>query len=87
MTSWGSTIWGSTRASSFVPITSWPPTGDGPGEPVLPGRHGRVRERIEEQLGLLTERQAAVEARLQQIRAVIIRPLPGCGGSGPDQPA
>ena len=32
-----------------------------------------VRTRIEDQLALLTERQAAVEARLQQIRAVIIR--------------
>ena len=32
-----------------------------------------VRALLEEQLGLLTERQAAVEARLQQIRAVIIR--------------
>ncbi len=28
---------------------------------------------VEEQLTVLTERQAAVEARLQQIRAVIIR--------------
>ena len=32
-----------------------------------------VRALIEDQLALLTERQAAVEARLQQIRAVIIR--------------
>jgi hypothetical protein len=34
---------------------------------------GRIRDQMEEQLDLLTERQAAVEARLQQIRAVIIR--------------
>jgi hypothetical protein len=33
----------------------------------------RLRAEIEEQLGILTERQAAVEARLQQTRAVIIR--------------
>jgi hypothetical protein len=32
-----------------------------------------VRALIEDQLALLTERQAAVEARLQQIRAIIIR--------------
>jgi hypothetical protein len=33
----------------------------------------RVRVLVEEQLAILTERHAAVEARLQQIRAVIIR--------------
>jgi hypothetical protein len=33
----------------------------------------RARVLVEEQLAILTERQAAVEARLQQIRAVIIR--------------
>jgi hypothetical protein len=38
-----------------------------------PPTRGRVLELIEEQLALLTERQAAVEARLQQIRSVIFR--------------
>jgi hypothetical protein len=33
----------------------------------------RLRAEIEEQLAMLTERQATVEARLQQTRAVIIR--------------
>jgi hypothetical protein len=38
-----------------------------------PVARGRVLELVEAQLALLTERQAAVEARLQQIRAVIFR--------------
>jgi len=38
-----------------------------------PPARGRVLELIEEHLALLTERQAAVEARLQQIRSVIFR--------------
>ena len=45
---------------------------------------GRVLEPIEEQLALLTERQAAVEARLQQIRSVIFRRYrEGVGRPGP----
>jgi hypothetical protein len=45
-----------------------------------------VRARIEDQLALLNERQAAVEARLQQIRAVIIRRYRE-GAAAQDQPA
>jgi hypothetical protein len=37
------------------------------------GAVARVRELVEGQLAILSEREAAVEARLQQIRAVIIR--------------
>jgi hypothetical protein len=38
-----------------------------------PAARARALELVEEQLALLTERQAAVEARLQQIRAAIFR--------------
>jgi hypothetical protein len=38
-----------------------------------PAAAARVRVLVEDQLTILTERQAAVEARLQQIRAVVIR--------------
>jgi hypothetical protein len=38
-----------------------------------PAATSRLRARIEEQLAILTERQATIEARLQQTRAVIIR--------------
>jgi hypothetical protein len=38
-----------------------------------PAARTRTLESVEEQLAMLTERQAAVEARLQQIRAVIFR--------------
>jgi hypothetical protein len=39
----------------------------------VPAARARVRALVEEQIAILTERQAAVQARLQQIRAVIIR--------------
>ena len=48
---------------------------------------GRVLELIEEQLALLTERQAAVEARLQQIRSVIFRRYREGAESAHDRPA
>ena len=48
---------------------------------------GRVLEPIEEQLALLTERQAAVEARLQQIRSVIFRRYREGVESAHDRPA
>jgi hypothetical protein len=48
---------------------------------------GRVLEVIEEQLALLTERQAAVEARLQQIRAVIFRRYREAAALAQDQTA
>jgi hypothetical protein len=38
-----------------------------------PAATARVRVLVEDQLTILTERQAAVEARLQQIRSVVIR--------------
>ena len=47
----------------------------------------RVLELVEEQLAMLTERQAAVEARLQQIRAVIFRRYRDGVASAQDQPA
>ena len=47
----------------------------------------RVRELVEDQLAILTERQAAVEARLQQIRAVIIRRYQIAAAPVRDQPA
>ena len=47
----------------------------------------RVLELIEEQLAMLTERQAAVEARLQQIRTVIFRRYRDGVASAQDQPA
>jgi hypothetical protein len=52
-----------------------------------PAAAARVRERVEEQLAILTERQAAVEARLQQIRAVIIRRYQIAAAPVRDQPA
>jgi hypothetical protein len=48
---------------------------------------GRVRVLVEEQLEILTERQAAVEARLQQIRAVIIRRYRLAANPARDRPA
>ena len=47
----------------------------------------RVLELVEEQLAMLTERQAAVEARLQQIRTVIFRRYRDGMASAQDQPA
>ena len=47
----------------------------------------RVRLLVEEQLAILTERQAAVEARLQQIRAVIIRRYRLAAAPARDRPA
>jgi hypothetical protein len=52
-----------------------------------PGSRGRVRELVEGQLAMLTERQAAVEARLQQIRAVIFRRYREGAASAHDRPA
>ena len=42
---------------------------------------------IEEQLAALTERQQAVEARLQEIRAAVIRQYQDGPGTARDQPA
>jgi hypothetical protein len=42
---------------------------------------------VEEQLAILTERHAAVEARLQQIRAVIIRRYRQAAAAARDRPA
>jgi hypothetical protein len=47
----------------------------------------RLRGLIEEQLAVLTERQAAVEARLQQIRVAIIRRYRDAATPVRDQPA
>jgi hypothetical protein len=47
----------------------------------------RLRGLIEEQLAILTDRQAAIEARLQQIRAVIIRRYRAGLASATDKPA
>ena len=63
----------STRASSCARTTSWRPTGRWPGWTSRPAARCRVLELVEDQLALLTERQAAVEARLQQIRSAIFR--------------
>jgi hypothetical protein len=52
-----------------------------------PNATRRVRELMEEQLAMLTERQAAVEARLQQIRAVIIRAYQAAAAPARDRPA
>ncbi len=52
-----------------------------------PAAAARVQERVEEQLAILTERQAAVEARLQQISAVIIRRYQIAAEPVRDQPA
>ncbi len=53
----------------------------------VPGARARVVAIVEEQLAILTERQAAVEARLQQIRAVIIRQYRDAAASPQDQSA
>jgi hypothetical protein len=52
----------------------------------LPAR-SRVLELVEDQLALLTERQAAVEARLQQIRAAIFRRYRDAAAPAHDQTA
>jgi hypothetical protein len=52
-----------------------------------PAARGRLLELVGQQLGLLTERQAAVEARLQQIRAVIFRRYRDAAAPAHDQTA
>lgn len=52
-----------------------------------PAATTRARVLVEEQLAILTERQAAVEARLQQIRAVIIRRYRLAAAPARDRPA
>jgi hypothetical protein len=52
-----------------------------------PAARGRLLELVEEQLAMLTERQAAVEARLQQIRAVIFRRYRDAAATAQDQTA
>ena len=52
-----------------------------------PAARARVLELVEEQLAMLTERQAAVEARLQQIRAVIFRRYRDAAAPAHDQTA
>jgi hypothetical protein len=52
-----------------------------------PAARGRLLELVEQQLALLTERQAAVEARLQQIRAVIFRRYRDAAAPAHDQTA
>jgi hypothetical protein len=52
-----------------------------------PAARARVLELVEEQLAMLTERQAAVEARLQQIRAVIFRRYRDAAAAAHDQTA
>jgi hypothetical protein len=52
-----------------------------------PATRARVLELVEEQLAMLTERQAAVEARLQQIRAVIFRRYRDAAATAHDQTA
>lgn len=52
-----------------------------------PAAAARVLEQVEEQLALLTERQAAVEARLQQVRTVIIRRYRERAAPAHDRPA
>jgi chromosome condensin MukBEF ATPase and DNA-binding subunit MukB len=47
----------------------------------------RVLELVEQQLAMLTERQAAVEARLQQIRALIFRRYRDAAAPAHDQTA
>jgi hypothetical protein len=51
------------------------------------GARARVLELVEEQLAILTERQAAVEARLQQIKAAIMRRYREGAAPARDQPA
>ena len=72
------------EASSSVRTTSWPPTGRWPGwicprRPPRPASWGWSRS----SWPILTERQAAVEARLQQIRAAIIRRYRRAAASSP----
>jgi hypothetical protein len=52
-----------------------------------PAARARVLGQVEEQLALLTERQAAVEARLQQIRAAIFRRYRDAAAPAHDQTA
>jgi hypothetical protein len=52
-----------------------------------PAAKARVLELVEQQLAMLTERQAAVEARLQQIRAVIFRRYRDAAAPAHDQTA
>jgi hypothetical protein len=52
-----------------------------------PSARSRTLELVEEQLAMLTERQAAVEARLQQIRAVIYRRYRDAAAPAHDQTA
>jgi hypothetical protein len=52
-----------------------------------PAARARVLELVEEQLAMLTDRQAAVEARLQQIRAVIFRRYRDAAAPAHDQTA
>ncbi|HEY5335054.1 MAG TPA: hypothetical protein VIJ71_03415 [Mycobacteriales bacterium] len=52
-----------------------------------PAARARVLELVEEQLAMLTERQMAVEARLQQIRAVVFRRYRDAAASPHDQTA
>ena len=52
-----------------------------------PAARSRVLEQVEDQLALLTERQAAVEARLQQIRAAIFRRYRDAAAQPHDQTA
>jgi hypothetical protein len=52
-----------------------------------PAARARVLELAEEQLAMLTDRQAAVEARLQQIRAVIFRRYRHAAAPAHDQTA
>jgi hypothetical protein len=51
------------------------------------GAVARVRELLEGQLAILSEREAAVEARLQQIRALVIRRYRMAVAPVHDQPA
>jgi hypothetical protein len=52
-----------------------------------PAAKARLVELVEQQLAMLTERQAAVEARLQQIRAVIFRRYRDAAAPAHDQTA
>jgi hypothetical protein len=52
-----------------------------------PSARSRVLELVAEQLAMLTDRQAAVEARLQQIRSVIFRRYRDGVATARDQPA
>ncbi len=52
-----------------------------------PAAATRLQALLEDQLAILTERQAAVEARLQQIRALIIRRYRDAASAVRDQSA